>query len=780
MKKAEAEGGCGVIGIACQKKIAGKHLLTALQQMKNRGNGKGGGIAAVGLDPTFFNVEKDVLQSTTLLAIGYLDITKREEVEKECIAPHFEVLHRHTLKHLEDYRQLDLEVKPPDVILYFVRVKEKSLSLEEQQDLIYQNSYQLNCKFYSAIGQKVAFVLSHAKNLLVLKMVGYGDDVIKYYLLENLKAHVWIGHHRYPTKGKVWHPGGAHPFVGLNEALVHNGDFSNYYSLVEYLSQQNIHPHFLTDTEVAALLFDFYVRKLKYPLEHVIEAFAPTTERDFSLLPPEKLHPYHLLQKTHIHSSPDGPWFFLIAESMPENGYRLTGITDTSMLRPQVFALQKGPSPIGFAASEKQAIDAALKSLHDDDDQFWECADLYWNARGGSHQDGGAFTFTVYEDAPTLEVKNKFSSPIHIHDPHPPYIKKFIKPTYEKYDFNDVAKYDYSSLMGYLNLLQKKAAVDVLPILTKLCDYPIVLEKMRQSSFKALINQALVTLFKSNPNIGDAYVLNGEKFPIDGENSLAREIVSKYNDGHKKFILYNCKGHRFIGCGLGSQSFGVEIDVYGSPGDYLASGIDGANIKVHGSAQDQLAQIMLNGNLTIYGDVGQTFMYGAKGGTAFILGNTAGRPLINAVGNPRVVINGTSLDYLGESFMAGDPLHRGGFAIVNGIKIECGGIVDLDTPYPGSNLFSQASGGAIYIRDPRGLLKENQLNGGKFVDLTVDDWHLLSPYLDENQELFNIPVSRLLQHDDKTLPYHKIYRKIIPIHTHSQQVEEAWVKGRDV
>jgi len=32
-----------------------------------------------------------------------------------------------------------------------------------------------------------------------------------------------------------------------------------------------------------------------------------------------------------------------------------------------------------------------------------------------------------------------------------------------------------------------------------------------------------------------------------------------------------------------------------------------------------------------------------------IMGNTAGRPLINATGRPRVVINGTCLDYLAES-----------------------------------------------------------------------------------------------------------------------------------
>jgi len=74
---------------------------------------------------------------------------------------------------------------------------------------------------------------------------------------------------------------------------------------------------------------------------------------------------------------------------------------------------------------------------------------------------------------------------------------------------------------------------------------------------------------------------------------------------------------------------------------------------VHGDAQDQVGQILKSGRLVIHGDVGQTFLYGAKGGRIFVLGSAAGRALINAVGRPRAVINGTCLDYLAESFMAG-------------------------------------------------------------------------------------------------------------------------------
>ncbi|MDP7136552.1 MAG: DUF1638 domain-containing protein, partial [Candidatus Poseidoniia archaeon] len=57
-----AEGGCGVIGFASTVPVAGRHLLQALEQMRNRGNGKGGGIAAVGLDPAQFGVDIELLE----------------------------------------------------------------------------------------------------------------------------------------------------------------------------------------------------------------------------------------------------------------------------------------------------------------------------------------------------------------------------------------------------------------------------------------------------------------------------------------------------------------------------------------------------------------------------------------------------------------------------------------------------------------------------------------------------------------------------------------------
>src|SRR5437588_12982004 len=87
--QAEAEGGCGVIGMAASVPVSGQHLLQALQQMRNRGNGKGGGAAIVGLDSNFFGVSPALLANDYLLAIAYLDASVRSQVETTFIEPTF-------------------------------------------------------------------------------------------------------------------------------------------------------------------------------------------------------------------------------------------------------------------------------------------------------------------------------------------------------------------------------------------------------------------------------------------------------------------------------------------------------------------------------------------------------------------------------------------------------------------------------------------------------------------------------------------------------------------
>lgn len=835
-----AEGGCGVLGLAASVPVAGRHILPAVEQMHNRGNGKGGGIAMVGLHPAQAGVDAETLRTHYLLQIALLDPSARTEIEEAFIYPHFTVAAAYELPHLPDYREIGLEVRPPDVWRYFVRVRPEVLDqfatekgLEElppravEDEFVYQNSYRLNVRFYASLGEKRAFVLSHGRNLSVLKIVGYAEQVVRYYRLEDQVAHVWIGHQRYPTKGRVWHPGGAHPFIGLNEALVHNGDFANYHAVCEYLRQRGIGQLFLTDTEISVQLFDLLDRVYGYPLEVTLEAIAPTTEHDFWMLPPEKRELYRAVQRTHLHASPDGPWFFIIARSIDDR-YELLGITDTSMLRPQVFALfENGVDgekvQIGLIASERQAINACLRALAAEDPRFKPLADHYWVARGGSHTDGGAFRFGVTppsEDgrAPVLTCTDKFGREVRLapgrrHAPavlNParageefrreweqvllraldnggaPSAWEMLRPRLAAWDWDDLAwGLGWLTDLGRQGLTEWRFAWEVLTLLR---DRRADLGDKKRASFLTLVDGALGALFAVPENgAGPAeggmlfrltwetrhglvpapspeaiFILDTLGFPPEGEESAARWIVRAYRLGWRRIIAYNWRGGRFAACGLGPDTRGVRIDLYGDVGDYAASGLDGAEVHLHGDGQDQLGQILKAGKLAVYGDVGQTFLYGAKGGEVYVLGSAAGRPLINAVGRPRVVINGTCLDYLAESFMAGDPHRGGGFVVLNGVAFGPDGrLEDLPSPYPGGNLFSLASGGAIFLRDPHRVVDEDQLNGGVFVPFTEEDWSLIEPYLRENERLFGIAVSDLLTVGGAERSPAEVYRKVV-------------------
>ncbi|MBN1656945.1 MAG: glutamate synthase [Anaerolineae bacterium] len=828
--------------------------------MHNRGNGKGGGLAAAGLVPEQMHVDAETLRDATLLQIAYLDPDVRGEVEAEAILPAFDVLGGYAVPTLDDHRDVPgLQVRPPDVWRYFVRARPGALdefsarsglaevgARQLEDEFVYQNSFRLNRRFYATgnggagtqPGKERAFVLCHGRDLLVFKIVGYAEQAAAYYGLDDVKAHVWIAHQRYPTKGRVWHPGGAHPFIGLNEALVHNGDFANYHAVATYLRQRNMMPLFLTDTEVSALLFDLLDRVYGYPLEAIIEALAPTTERDLSLLPVDRQAVYRAIQATHLHASPDGPWFFIIARSQPDAGLtQLLGITDTSMLRPQVFALHDGKVQIGLIASEKQAIDAALESLAAEDERICPVADRYWNARGGSHTDGGAFVFTVRgerrktgcrererrePERRELVVTDKFGTVVRLaegqvhNNPSTATVVPLVLPWVvgaaerrtamgqwlvaeaagvgEAWAWlaQEIAWWDYGRLTWFCREMEALAAdgdegrAFALGLLTRLRDRQYDPGRKRRASVLALIDRTLTHILDAVPALHgpgsgthkwigwetrhalraprgaeETLVVDAGGFPPEGDNSAARLLVAAVALGWRRLVTFGWRGGRFCGCGLGPGSDGVRIDVYGSSGDYLASGLQGAEVHVHGSAQDQVGQILKAGKLVVHGDVGQTFLYGAKGGKVYVLGSAAGRPLINAAGSPRVVINGTCLDYLAESFMAGDPLAGGGFVVLNGITFdEQGRMVEHPTPYPGGNLFSLASGGAIYIRDPRKLVEEDQLNGGRFMPLSPADWALIEPHLRENERLFDIPVDALLTVDGHPLEPGAVYRKI--------------------
>lgn len=841
-KKRSLEGGCGVIGIIGTEKLNGTCIIRPCEQMRNRGNGKGGGVAAVGLF--------DEYKESYALHIAYLDEKVRAAVEKEFVESVFNVSQAQGQESLDDHRECGLAIKPPQVWRYFVRVKPEKLAkfAEEikiaaaaaaEDEFVFQNSFRLNAKYYENREDPRAFILSHGRDLMILKGVGYAEEIARYYRLGEMQAHLWVGHQRYPTRGRVWHPGGAHPFVGLHEALVHNGDFANYHSVCEYLRQWGIVPQFITDTEVSVLLFDLYSRVLGYPLEFVIEALAPTPEGDFERLSKRRQRIYRAIQSAHLHGSPDGPWFFIVARAGPETGFpQLIGITDVSMLRPQVFCLREGEKSYGAVASEKQALDAFFEEIASRDPALPPMADRYWAARGGSSTDGGAFIYSLKKEngRTTLDVHDKFGNLVSDNcyrgvrrrmqpssfdinsrmgtkdkkSQHYPLFKQIPRPYHPEKEARDesmatsqdlfqgllqelmncLRKDQYENFQnGTQKLVKKEGNAEAIRKLTLLRDrhwdpregqrtfqigaieksiYAIldsVTPTERTDDMMMIRLEASTAWEKPIPkpcNFSDYMVIDAGIFPNDGPEAVSRTIVEAHSIGWRNFIIYRCRGDRFIGCGLGPNTGDVRIDVYGSSGDYLGSGMDGAQLYVHGDAQDQVGQILKSGRIVIFGSVGQTFLYGAKGGESFVMGSAAGRPLINAAGRVRAIINGTCLDYCAESFMAGAQT-GGGFVIINGLTYdERGEVIGLEMKYPGNNLFSLASGGACYLNDPYHTVTESQLNGAEFASFRREDWITILPYLQENGRLFGISIRHDLLMVDGVLKWpEEVFRKII-------------------
>src|SRR4030042_5697940 len=87
----EEEGGCGVTGFICSIPVTGKNIFEPSLQMHNRGNGKGGGIGAVGFIPKALGVSRKVLDEDYMLHIALLDNSVADELENTFIRQYFRI-----------------------------------------------------------------------------------------------------------------------------------------------------------------------------------------------------------------------------------------------------------------------------------------------------------------------------------------------------------------------------------------------------------------------------------------------------------------------------------------------------------------------------------------------------------------------------------------------------------------------------------------------------------------------------------------------------------------
>ncbi|TFG69704.1 MAG: hypothetical protein E4H27_06895 [Anaerolineales bacterium] len=211
-------------------------------------------------------------------------------------------------------------------------------------------------------------------------------------------------------------------------------------------------------------------------------------------------------------------------------------------------------------------------------------------------------------------------------------------------------------------------------------------------------------------------------------NAQLREAV---NTLHTDYIeIHNVFGQRYLGTDLHQP---VEIQIYGTPGNDLASFMDGPSIVVHGNAQDGCGNTMNDGEVVIHGNAGDVTGHSMRGGTIWVRDNVGYRVGIHMKAFesqvPMIVIGGTAQHFLGE-YMAG------GVLIVLGLNLEPGEC--HVTNYIGTGMH----GGTMYIR---GLLDDYQIGKGVGqVALDEADHTLLRQVADQYSVYFGYNADAIL------------------------------------
>jgi glutamate synthase domain-containing protein 2/FAD/FMN-containing dehydrogenase/glutamate synthase domain-containing protein 3/glutamate synthase domain-containing protein 1/ferredoxin len=708
----------------------------------------------------------------------------------------------------EDFRCFG-EKDPGDVFRFFVRVRQEELYRFIENDLLndpiwpprqmrYQNviieNYRENKEFlqeaedeyiyrlarkitrqnYVELQQKKVAVLSCGKNSGCWKSDG---RQIPWELPE---APVNVIHRRLAT-GSVVDQMNAHPFAELHTALTHNGETTNYRTMLNRVSQFNLTPLAQTDTAVASLKLHLLSQYLHYPFDALVESFSPTTGWTFTQLSPEVRERFERVQEVELESAPDGPYQYLCGRIDP---YRRVierlDIIDPSLLRPNVAMLyDDGENFISIICSEKQGSDAGLQELYRLGLMKSTVSPLIFTVNPGM------VSRVFYDEQGRItghEVLDKFGQKIDIPHgtfpslesvPHIAGIEKIGSESDPTIFFRDrLPLWKFSEYETALKGLTKNfPPVQAVEELTKIHDHLAGWNtgaKDRGALVHVVRNH--IDLLLDRVNGGDEiYRVTLEnagklKQPEDPKQVLAVDargfrpegvdplnVLSCFLDhahrmGWRRFIVYRVEGQRGIGMGMGSgDTSDTSMDVYGSPGEYCGAFNMGALVQIHGHAQNFTGMVMHSGTLEIHGDVGKVTGYSAKGGTFNILGNVVDRGWVCAVSDPRgpgleVNIVGTAYEHLCQAFMGGSVVMLGLFRGYDGILRR------MDSPYKGGKILAGASAGEVVFFDPRGKLEEAQYKSCLVHPIDHKKWEEIMGRLLSLEKIFGLGISKENDH----------------------------------
>jgi len=365
---------CSIFGMmdVTGRRFSGEDVLTAIANMRVRGNGLGGGFACYGLYPKYpdhyalhlMYISKDAKEKTELFIDQNFFISRAEEIPTQ----HIETI-----------------TNPPLFWRYFVKPKTE-IDKSHHDDFVVEKVMQINTSI------KDTFVFSSGKNMGVFKGVGFPEDIGRFFMIEDYKGYIWTAHGRFPTNTPGWW-GGAHPFNILDWSVVHNGEISSYGINQRFLEMYGYKCTLFTDTEVIAYAVDLLMRKHELPIEIASKVLAPPLWTMIEYMKPEEKRLYTTLRQVYGSLLLNGPFSVVIARQG-----EMIGLTDRIRLRPLTAATSGN---MLFLSSEEAAIRLISPDL-----------DRAWIPKGGEPIVGRLETKSViYDDELTwTELKRRMNS----------------------------------------------------------------------------------------------------------------------------------------------------------------------------------------------------------------------------------------------------------------------------------------------------------------------------------------------------------------------------------
>ena len=335
--------GCAVAAVLSKNgdRMSGELITNAMKPMHDRSNGLGGGFAGYGIYPEY----KDLYA----LHLFFDDHAARKSCEV-FLKEYFEVVKSEVIP----TRKIPAITNEPIIWRYFVAPLQSMLAnlQVDEKEFVRRAVMRINTQIPGA------YVFSSGKNMGAFKAEGFPEDVGVFYRLDEYAGYSWIAHGRYPTNTPGWW-GGAHPFVLLDYAIVHNGEISSYDANRRFIEMFGYKCTLQTDTEVMTYIMDYLVRVQKLTLAeaaNVIAApFWSTIERES----PERSQRLAYLRTVFPSLLVTGPFSIVLGFT---GG--LMALNDRLKLRSMVVG-EKGDRV--FIASEE----AAIRTMEPDAENVW-------------------------------------------------------------------------------------------------------------------------------------------------------------------------------------------------------------------------------------------------------------------------------------------------------------------------------------------------------------------------------------------------------------------------